>query len=121
MANTHIYVAKSILGTTAMWRQRMLAAHPDDKRNARASELLELLSAEPATNIPAAIVAKLDDYSDLEFGRVAMVVSRQVGFRIFPGSLLAFIQEVMVRIDEGRAEIDAAFPSPTWEATHDHR
>ena len=116
MANTHIYVAKSILGTTAMWRQLMLTAHPDDKRNARASELLELLSAEPATNIPTMIVTKLDGYLDSEFGRVAMVVSRQVGFRIFPGSLLAFIQEVTNRIDENWAEIDAAFPSANREA-----
>ena len=99
----------------------MLTAHPDDKRNARASELLELLSAEPAINISAETVTKLDGYSDSEFGRVAMVVSRQIGFRIFPGSLIAFLQEVTARLDESRAEIDAAFPSSKREAAHDHR
>jgi len=111
VANTHVFVAKSILGTTAVWRQRTLAAHPADKRNAHASELLELLSAQPATSVSAEVGAKLNGYSDEEFGRVAMLVSRQIGFRIFPGSLAAFVQEVMNRIDESRAEIDAAFPA----------
>lgn len=111
MANTHIFVAKSILGTTAVWRQRTLAAHPTDKRNAHASELLELLSAEPATSVAAEIGAKLNGYSNEEFGRVAMLASRQIGFRIFPGSLTAFVQQVMNRIDDSRAEIDAVFPS----------
>jgi hypothetical protein len=122
VANTHIFVAKSILGTTAVWRQRTLAAHPTDKRNAHASELLELLSSEPATSVPAEISGRLNGYSDEEFGRVAVLVSRQVGFRIFPGSLTAFVQEVMNRIDENRAEIDADFPSTVKrEATHDLR
>jgi hypothetical protein len=121
MAISHVLISKSIAGATAVWRQRTLAAHPDDKRNTRASELLELISAEPTASIPADIVARLDRYSDSEFNRVAMEVSRQVGFRIFPGSLLAFIAEVMNRIDESRAEIDAAFPSTNREAAHDSR
>ena len=116
MAISHVLISKSITGATAVWRQRTLAAHPDDKRNTRASELLELISAEPTSGIPADVVAKLDGYSDSEFNRVAMLVSRQVGFRFFPGTLLAFIQEVMARIDESRAEIDAAFPSANREA-----
>ena len=50
MAISHVLVAKSILGTPAVWRQHILAAHPTDKRNTRASELLELLSTEPTAS-----------------------------------------------------------------------
>jgi hypothetical protein len=116
MAISHVLVAKSILGTAAVWRQHILAAHPTDKRNTRASELLELLSAEPTASVPSEVVARLDGYSDSEFNRVAMLAARQVAFRVFPASLVAFLQEVMTRIDESRAEIDAAFPSTKREA-----
>ena len=112
MAISHILVAKSILGTAAVWRQYMPAAHPNDKRNARASKLRELLSAEPVANIPGEIITKLDGYCILSC-RVAMQTGRQVGFRIFSGSLVAFLQEVMNRIDESWQELDRIFPSST--------
>ena len=117
MAISHILVAKSILGTAAVWRQHILKTHPSDKRN----ELLELLSAEPTASVPAEILSKLDGYLETEFNRVAMLAARQVAFRVFPASLVAFLQEVMNRIDESRAEIDAVFPSTRREAPHDLR
>ena len=45
-----------------------------------------------------------------------MLAARQVAFRVFPGSLVAFLQEVMTRINEARAEIDAIFPSTNRDA-----
>jgi hypothetical protein len=112
----HILIAKSILGMTAEWRKRVLITHPTDQRNAVAAELLERLAAEPTGSVLADVASKLEGYSDTELSRQAQLVAKLVGFRFFPGTLTSFIDEVIHRIDQSRAEWESTFHAKTGGA-----
>ena len=107
--STHVLIAKSVLTTTAAWRERVYITHPNDDRNPIARQLLERIAADPVGSVPAETIEHLSDYSENEFATHAMATARAVGFRIFAGSLMAFLIEVMRAIDKARAEIDAEF------------
>jgi hypothetical protein len=109
MSNNHILICKSILGATAEWRRRVLLTHPSDHRNTTAAELLEHLSVEPVSAVPADLATQLDNYSDTELSREAKLAAKLVGFKSFPGTLSSFVTEVIDRIDQNRLEWESAF------------
>jgi hypothetical protein len=111
MATTHIYVAKSVLGSAAEWRRRLVNKYPDDNRNRHAALLLDRLAAEHTDTVPAAISNQLDAFGSKHFSTIAIAIARAIGFTLHPVSLLGFVEEVLDRLLECQAEIDAAFPS----------
>jgi hypothetical protein len=103
--STNILIIKSIVATSAAWRARVAQEYPGDARNVVAQELLKKIAADNVTDDGTAI----DRYSNSEIAREATAVAKLVGFRIFPETLAAFVNDVIKRVETARTEWTHAF------------
>jgi hypothetical protein len=106
MSSNHILIVKAVLASSAAWRSKVIKTFADDERNVIAKNLLEKLATD---DVPDEIIASLENYTDHEIQRETMAAAKNVGFKLFPGTLSSFVEEVIERIKGSRAEWQSAF------------
>ena len=99
-AQAKIYSIQCIISSTANWRELTAAKFPNDLRNERAAALLRTIASEPAETLPDELIAKVATFRSLS--RPAREVAEGVGFRRFPESFAAFLEEVLEIAEGGR-------------------
>jgi hypothetical protein len=104
--STNLLILRSILISSASWRDKVIATYPADLRNVIAKNLLEKLAAD---TVPEEVLAALDGFTDHEIQRETMAAAKNVGFKLFPGTLASFVSEVVERIKGSRAEWAQSF------------
>jgi hypothetical protein len=92
-AQAKIFAVQCIVSSTANWRELTAAKFPNDPRNARAAALLQAIAAEPAEILPEELVAKVATFPSLS--KPARAIAEAVGFRCFPESFAAFLEDVV--------------------------
>jgi hypothetical protein len=92
-AQAKIFAVQCIISSTAAWRDLTATKFPNDLRNARAAALLRALASESVEHLPEELVAKVATFPSLS--RPARDVAEGVGFRRFPESFAAFLEEVI--------------------------
>ena len=92
-AQAKIFAVQCIISSTANWRELTATKFPNDLRNARAAALLRAIASEFAEALPDELVARLATFPSLS--GPARDVAEGVGFRRFPESFAAFLEEVI--------------------------
>ena len=99
-AQAKIFAIQCVISSTANWRDLTAAKFPNDLRNARAAALLRAIASEPAETLPEELVARVATFPSLS--KPAGEVAEGVGFRRFPESFAAFLEEVLDHVGGGR-------------------
>ena len=99
-AQAKIFAVQCIISSTANWREITAEKFPNDLRNARAAALLRAIASEPSEALPEELVARVATFPSLS--RPAREVAEGVGFRRFPESFAAFLEEVLEHVGGGR-------------------
>jgi hypothetical protein len=95
-----ILAVRTIIASTANWRQAMADKYATDIRNEHAAQLLESLAGETPT-LPEHLVAEMATCHRL--GELVKDTARRVGFSLFPASLIDFLHLVrLIAAEEGR-------------------
>ena len=92
-ARAKIYAVQCVISSTANWRELTATKFPNDLRNARSAALLRAIASEPTEALPEELVAKVAAFPSLS--KPAREVAEGVGFRRFPESFAAFLEEVL--------------------------
>ena len=97
---------------TAEWRRRKADEFPDDERNVKAAELLEML-AEQATFLEEnplhrRIMGLYETKDSIRFGETVSAHLRSVGFWYFPDNAAAFFQYLIEALEDLKENEEAA-------------
>lgn len=88
---------------TADWRRSKAAEFPNDQRNTEAAIILERLASEISAIHGSDLHRRLSQLAeDGNFSETLSTLLRLVGFRLFPNSADAFIDELVYALDQGR-------------------
>jgi hypothetical protein len=92
-AQAKIFAIQCVVSSTANWRELTAEKFPNDMRNVRAAALLRAIASEPSETLTEELVAKVAAFPSLS--KPARDVAEGVGFRRFPESFAAFLEEVI--------------------------
>lgn len=100
-AQAKIYAIQCVITSVANWRETTAEKFPDDPRNFQAAGLLRAIAAERADTLPAELIAKLAALTGSTTAP-ARELAQKVGFKEFPDSLTAFVEELLKSVGGGR-------------------